>query len=85
MRAHPGYYYKIGLFGLRFGLRAADGTMAGGLRAFSRRSNPCDRLWGPDGSVEPLLLGSRQRPLGGEGDPRVVDDLVYDRIVGDEG
>jgi hypothetical protein len=26
-----------------------------------------------------------QGSLGGEGDSRVVDDLVYDGIVGDEG
>ena len=40
---------------------------------------------GRDGSVKFLLLSRRRGPLGGEGDPQVMDDLVYDRIVGDEG
>jgi hypothetical protein len=70
---------------LRYALGVADGVMSGGLRALSRQSDPCDRPVGGDGSVEFLLPGRWRRPLGGEGDSQVVDDLVYDSIVVDEG
>jgi hypothetical protein len=36
-------------------------------------------------SVEFLLPVRWWGPLGGEGDPQVMHDLVYDRIVCDEG
>jgi hypothetical protein len=41
--------------------------------------------FGGTGSVEFLLPGRWRRPLGGEGDSQVVDDLVYDSIVVDKG
>ena len=73
------------MLGLIYAHGTAGGAMAWGLRALSGQSDPCDRLWGSDGSIELLLPGRWWRPGGGEGDPQVVDDLVDDRVVGDEG
>ena len=53
------------------------------------QTNPCDRSKGGrrwrSGSVEFLLLVWWWRPLGSEGNCQVMDDLVNDLIVGDEG
>ena len=64
---------------------AAEGSMTVDVRVVCGHSDPRDRLKRWDESVELLLPGRWRRPGGGEGNTQVVDDLVDDRVVGDEG
>ena len=52
------------MLGLIYAHGTAGGAMAWGLRALSGQSDPCDRLWGSDGSIELLLPGRWWRPGG---------------------
>ena len=78
----------VGLGGCWCSPRVVVGARVVSVGATSGQTSPCNRPRGTHwrcGSVELFLLVWWWRPLASEGDPQVMDDLINDLIVGDEG